>query len=127
MANSLSSQQSSRTSTSAFSQQSTVVGGRQSSTSNAGVALTRAVNQFRARLSGNDLVDFKTTTYEQLCQEIIHVQKEQERRLDTRNLARIKTCLEAMHQFSKVIEVFLNVSNMVAFVWGPMKFLLLVI
>ena len=42
------------------------------------------------------------------------------------NLARIKSCLEAMHQFGKVIEIFVNVSDAVAFFWGPMKFILLV-
>ena len=31
-----------------------------------------------------------------------------------------------MHQLSKVVEVFLNVDNSVAFVWAPIKFILLV-
>jgi hypothetical protein len=29
-----------------------------------------------------------------------------------------------MDQYSKVIEVFLNASSMLCFVWGPMKFCL---
>jgi len=46
--------------------------------------------------------------------------------MEAMNLARVKSCLEAMHQFGQVIEIFLNVSDAVAFVWGPMKFILLV-
>ena len=42
------------------------------------------------------------------------------------NLSRIQSFLEAMNQFGKVVEMFLNVSEAVAFIWGPMKFLLLV-
>jgi hypothetical protein len=61
-----------------------------------------------------------------LCDELLIVQRNQEARSETMNLARIQTCLEAMHQFGQVIEIFLNVSDAVAFVWGPMKFLLLV-
>lgn len=43
-----------------------------------------------------------------------------------RNLSRILGFLEAMKQFGAVVEVFLNTSDILAFVWGPLKFLLLV-
>lgn len=39
---------------------------------------------------------------------------------------RITKFLEAMTQLSKVVEVFLNVDSTVAFVWAPIKFVLLV-
>ena len=42
------------------------------------------------------------------------------------NLSRILGFLEAMNQFGKVVEVFLNTSDILAFVWGPVKFILLV-
>lgn len=42
------------------------------------------------------------------------------------HMGRITSFLEAMEQFGKVIEVFLNVADMLAFVWGPVKLLLLV-
>ena len=71
-------------------------------------------------------MEFKGTTHDNLREELLKVQEKQEARLETMNLARIKHCLEAMHQFGQVIEIFLNVSDAVAFVWGPMKFLLLV-
>ncbi|CAN9386495.1 unnamed protein product [Alternaria alternata] len=77
--------------------------------------------QFRNRLNGTQLMEFKGTTHENLREELLKVQEKQEARLETMNLARIKHCLEAMHQFGQVIEIFLNVSDAVAFVWGPMK------
>jgi hypothetical protein len=49
---------------------------------------------------------------------------EQGRRKELMNLTRIRRFLEAMDQYGKVIEVFLNASSMLCFVWGPMKFCL---
>jgi len=114
---SLPNSQISRASTAALSQQSTLVGSN---------AFRGAVSRFRARLSGTELTEFKSTTYEILCHEIMRIQYEQEAKKSMMNLGRIQSFLEAMHQFSKTIEVFLNVSDAVAFVWGPVKFLLLV-
>jgi hypothetical protein len=119
-------QQSSRTSTGALSQQPTLVGVNTPPPQTPGEACTRAIKKFRARLTGKDLTDFGNTTYEQLCRDIVRIQNEQEGRMEMMNLSRIRSCLEAMDQFGKVIEIFLNVSDAVAFVWGPMKLLLLV-
>ncbi|KAF8462703.1 hypothetical protein BDZ91DRAFT_327772 [Kalaharituber pfeilii] len=41
-----------------------------------------------------------------------------------RNINRIRPFIDAMQQYGKIIEVFLDLTNFVAFVWGPMKFLL---
>lgn len=126
MASPIPPQSASRTSTGALSQQPTLVGGNSPPPRATGIALTRAITQFRNKLTGTELAGFTTTTYDQLCQAVLQVQHEQEQRMEARNLARIKSCLEAMHQFGQVIEIFLNVSDAVAFVWGPMKFILLV-
>jgi hypothetical protein len=133
----------SRSSTGAISQQSTLIGGySQSNRSSTGVisqqlsvgpdpsggsdALRAAVLKFRARLSGSQLTEFKSTTYEQLCDEVLKIQREQESNKSMMNLSRIQACLEAMNEFGKTIEVFLNVSDVICFIWGPIKFLLLV-
>lgn len=110
----------SRASTGAISQQSTLVGNGGSD------ALRSAVLKFKARLSGTELTNFQNTTYDSLCQEIMRIQYEQEQAKTMANMARLQSFLEAMHQFSKTIEVFLNVNEVVCFVWGPVKFLLLV-
>jgi hypothetical protein len=86
-----------------------------------------ALTKFRARLSGTQLQEFQSSSYEQLCQDIVRLQYQQENEKKMRNMSRLQSFLEAMHQFSKVIEIFLNVSDAVAFVWGPIKFLLLVL
>lgn len=117
---SLPNSQFSRTSTAALSQQSTLVG------TGGSEALRSAVLKFKARLSGTDLTDFKNTTYESLCHELMRVQYEQEQTKTMANMGRLQSFLEAMEQFSKIIEVFLNVNEVVCFVWGPIKFLLLV-
>jgi hypothetical protein len=114
----------SRASTGTLSQQSTLVGLQ--TNAKGSDALDAAVRRFRARLTGTDLTTFRSTTYEGLCHEILRIQYEQEQSKSMVNLGRIQSFLEAMDQFSKTIEVFLNVSDAVAFVWGPIKFLLLV-
>ena len=86
-----------------------------------------ALIKFRARLSGPQIEEFQKASYEKLCQEIMRLQYQQENEKKMRNMSRLSSFLEAMNQFSKVIEVFLNVSDAVAFVWGPIKFLLLVL
>ncbi|KAK8130903.1 hypothetical protein PG984_007341 [Apiospora sp. TS-2023a] len=52
-----------------------------------------------------------------MLKEIEQLQKDQQSRRLGQNLARVKPFVEAMSQFGKVIEVFSNVSEMVAFVW----------
>jgi hypothetical protein len=89
-------------------------------------AFQSAMRKFKARLTGDNLVDFQNTTYEQLCQRISQIQQDQEGSKIMMNMRRLQSCLEAMHQFGEIIEVFLNVSDAIAFVWGPMKFIILV-
>jgi hypothetical protein len=55
---------------------------------------------------------------------MFRIQQEQDGRKKMMNMCRIQVCLETMQQFGKVVEVFLNVSDALAFIWGPMKFVL---
>lgn len=88
--------------------------------------VVKAIREFRNRLLGHEVLDFKGTTVEELRQAMRRIQKDQEDRRALVNMRRMQGCIEAMDNFGKVIEVFLNVSEAVAFIWGPMKFLLLV-
>ena len=119
------SQSSSATATPSLSQQPTLLATAGSSPGSGG-ALSRAVNKFKNQLSGPNLVAFKNTTYTSLCNDINAMQDSQHKRKEIMNMCRIQTFLEAMGQFGKIVEIFLNVSDVVAFIWGPMKFLLLV-
>lgn len=85
----------------------------------------RALNSFQTRLTSSERAQFKVATLDDLKVTILAIQAEQRARKEMIHLGRIQSFLEAMEQFGKVIEVFLNTTNMLAFVWGPMKLLLL--
>ena len=79
---------------------------------------------FKKRLTSKELEEFKFTTLDEVRILIARVQREQESLRTMLDMSRIQSFLEAMTEFGKVIETFLNVSNYIAFVWGPMKFLI---
>ena len=82
-----------------------------------------AIERFKKRLSKDELEEFEKTTFADVVHELNRIQREQEQFKTMVNLARIDTFLKAMEQFGKVVEVFLNVSSIVCFVWGPIKFI----
>jgi hypothetical protein len=86
----------------------------------------RALNSFQARLTSSERAQFEVATLDDLKVTILAIQAEQRSRKEMMHLGRIESFLEAMERFGKVIEVFLNTTNMLAYVWGPMKLLLLV-
>lgn len=89
-------------------------------------AFSKALASFRTRLSAEELATFKSTTYDNLLDDLVKLQQQQEKKKEMMNLSRIQAFLEGMHQLGKIVEVFLNVNEVVCFVWGPVKFLLLV-
>ncbi|RDL38798.1 uncharacterized protein BP5553_03138 [Venustampulla echinocandica] len=95
-------------------------------TTNGPSAFETVLANFRSRLTKTELDEFQFCTLEDVQQTIVDIQAKQDKKRETRNLSRILGFLEAMSQFEKVIEIFLNTSEIVAFVWGPLKFLLLV-
>ncbi len=82
------------------------------------------LSDFKKRLTEKELNDFKFATLKHVQIEIARIQNEQETLKRMMDSSRLQSFLNAMEQFGKVIEVFLNASKFVAFVWGPMKFLL---
>ncbi|KAL6413086.1 uncharacterized protein AUP68_02584 [Ilyonectria robusta] len=85
----------------------------------------RALKDFKSRLKDSEKAKFKATTLDDLKVTILAIQSEQRSRKKMMHMGRIMSFLEAMEQFGKVIEIFLNVADMLAFVWGPVKLLLL--
>ena len=79
---------------------------------------------FKKRLTPKEQNDFQFTTLDGVKREIARIQKQQDDLKTMMNMSRIQSFLEGMNELGKVIEVFLNASNFVAFVWGPVKFLL---
>jgi hypothetical protein len=84
----------------------------------------QVLSHFSKRLTNQELADFKFTSLNDVLVAIESIQTEQGRRKDMMNLTRVRRFLEAMDQYGSVIEVFLNTSSFLCFVWGPMKFCL---
>ncbi|ROW00049.1 hypothetical protein VPNG_08321 [Cytospora leucostoma] len=85
-----------------------------------------ALARFKSRLNASELRQFgNLTTLNELKATILSIQKAQEDKKETKNLPRIQRFLEGMEQLGKIVDIFLNSSEILAFVWGPMKFLLL--
>jgi hypothetical protein len=81
---------------------------------------------FKKRLKPEERAMFEFTELEHLQFAAKDIQERQKRSKTAQNLTRIQPFLQAMMQFKDTIEVFLNTSSIFCFVWGPMKFMLLV-
>jgi hypothetical protein len=81
-----------------------------------------AVAKFKKRLTQEELENFQRTTFKDVVHELDRIQREQEQFQNMVNLARIDTFLKGIEQLGKIVEVFLNTSSIVCFIWGPIKF-----
>jgi hypothetical protein len=86
-----------------------------------------AVVKFRASLTDQQRRDFARCTLKevQIAIDEIQVRLGSQRRL--RSMKRIAKFIEAMTQLGQVVEVFLNVGSVVAFVWVSTRRVLLVV
>jgi hypothetical protein len=82
------------------------------------------LSNFKKRLTQKELDAFSFSTLEDVHKEIDRIQSEQGSQKQMMNMTRLQSFLEAMDQFGQVIEVFSNASLFVAFIWGPVKFIL---
>ena len=80
-------------------------------------AFQRALARFKGHLSPEEQEKFGFTTLEDVQQTIAQIQSTQESKGCMMNLTRLKGFIEAMEQYGKIVEVFLNVSDIIAFVW----------
>ncbi|KAJ8131792.1 hypothetical protein O1611_g1828 [Lasiodiplodia mahajangana] len=81
----------------------------------------RALTKFKASLSPELLRDFSICTLEDVKKISLEIQAEQKH---LSHMKRIEAFTEAMTNFGQTIEVFLNTSSLLCFIWGPFKFLL---
>lgn len=80
-------------------------------------AFLTALKQFKDGLDHAERETFKLVNFEDLVGEINHLQRRFLQQRRGKNLARLRPFLEAMAQIGKVVEVFANSSEFVAFVW----------
>jgi len=86
----------------------------------------QVLDDFKKRLKPDEEARFSITTLGDLQNAASDVQEKQRKSKTAQNLKRIEPFLQAMAQYKDIIEVFLNTSSLLCFVWGPMKFMLLV-
>lgn len=70
-----------------------------------------------AQLSKKDINNFENTTIDDVRSAIAEIQQRQVNAGQQKYLARLKPFLVSLEQYGKVVEVFLNASEMLAFVW----------
>ncbi|KAI9663834.1 MAG: hypothetical protein M1821_007324 [Bathelium mastoideum] len=87
-------------------------------------AFEKTVVEFQNDLKPEEKRNFEFTRLDDVKAVIISIQEDQENRRTLRHLERIRPFLDAMESFSHVIEVYLNASQFVCYIWGPLKFLL---
>lgn len=80
-------------------------------------AFHAALERLKDGLDHAEKETFKLVNFEDLLKEIDHLQRRLIKQRRGRNLARLRPFLEAMAQLGKVVEVFANSSELVAFVW----------
>ena len=87
-------------------------------------ALRQMLLEFQERLAPKDADDFKPASRRELRQVISSIQKQQENEKRMMDMTRLKSFLDAMDQFGEIVNMSLQDSEFVGFIWGSMKFLL---
>lgn len=77
----------------------------------------RALDNFKKDLTAQQRHDFKITTLQDVKDEVNNIQIRYGSAKKLRGMSRMSKFLEAMQQLEQVISVFLNVSEVVAFIW----------
>lgn len=80
-------------------------------------AFQRALQRFRQDLTEEHRQQFAASSLDQVVAEIQSIQNRHGSAKKLRSLSRLSKFLEAMTQIEQVVQVFLNVSEVVAFVW----------
>lgn len=77
----------------------------------------KAVEKFTRTLSVKQAKEFTHSTLEDVYDSIRLIQKRRGSDRTLRNMARVQSFLEAMDQYRKVIEAFLNCTPFLGYVW----------
>lgn len=79
----------------------------------------KALDRFRSKsgLTLQELEDMGSTTLPNLQRALGVMQKKQQASRSMKHLKRLQPFLDAMRQYSQVVDVFANTSDCVAFIW----------
>jgi hypothetical protein len=82
-----------------------------------GSMFRRALEEFKATLSPNEVENFQLCTLDDLKCTIISIQGKQLSERRAKNLTRLNSFLEGMEQYEEIIKVLLNTTDVLAFIW----------
>jgi hypothetical protein len=75
------------------------------------------LTNFKSSLTPKEQNEFGETTYKGLRETIAAIQKKQASTRTTQNMTRLQGFLEAMEQYGKVAEAFVNANEFFCFIW----------
>ncbi|KAI8652052.1 hypothetical protein NCS56_01422000 [Fusarium sp. Ph1] len=87
---------------------------------------TRALDSFRNTLTPEQRDDFSFNTLQDVQASVKNIQDRYGPEKKLRNMQRLSKFLDGMKQVEELVTIFLNVHEVVAFVWGPIKFALMI-
>lgn len=109
------------------------------------ISFQNATDKFTKSLTAQQRQEFAACSLDDVRQSIVNIQEKRGNQKIMRNMARIQAFLEAMDQYRKVVESFLNCTPFLGYVWvcifcmnqfilemltlvtqGPIRFILLV-
>lgn len=82
-----------------------------------------ALEEFKknAQLGPDDVKEFRFTGLDSLRSTIKRIQAEQEAKRRMRNMKRLEPFLQTMEQYGQTVDVFVNTSEILAFVWVSVR------
>ncbi|KAK6504469.1 hypothetical protein TWF506_002664 [Arthrobotrys conoides] len=83
-----------------------------------------ALQSFQSQLSAEQKLQFGSTSRKDVEILAIKLQDEQKSRKSHRALGLLRPFIDGLSGYAKIIEVFAQTSEILSFVWGPIKFLL---
>ncbi|EKJ70215.1 hypothetical protein FPSE_09589 [Fusarium pseudograminearum CS3096] len=89
------------------------------------LSLERSIDQFRRELTDAQLQEISGANRTSINHEIQKIQNELGREKSLCRIGRMSRFLDAMEEVEKLVTIFLNVSEVVAFIWGPVKLVLM--
>ncbi|KAK4064835.1 uncharacterized protein Triagg1_8834 [Trichoderma aggressivum f. europaeum] len=89
-------------------------------------SFTRSLDKFKRNLTDEQKRNFSSCNITEVNKTMQEIQDKIGPDKKLRNFTRLKKFLEGMKQVEELVTIFLNVSEVVAFVWGPIKLALMV-
>ncbi|RGP67320.1 vegetative incompatibility het-e-1 [Fusarium sporotrichioides] len=91
-----------------------------------GLKLERSMDQFRRELTDDQKKEISGANRKAITHEIEKLQAKVGSQGGLCKLSRMYRFLDTMEEVEKLVSIFLNVSEVVAFIWGPIKLVLMV-